>query len=366
MAGSPLDTALLAGGRIGRYFSIVALLPGTVLVFYLAGLAACGAVAGPFELSGLNSALAGLGFAELSWLLAASMIVGLCLQPLTYGFTQLLEGYWGASPLGLRLAEHQVQRHRRRLFRLRALEKAARDDWRGSLPSVANPTPASLREQRSIADQRARSTMAYERGDDKVGPYLRMEAARIAQLAYPDQTYRIMPTRLGNSLRQMEDSAGKQYGLDAITVFPRLSIAGDPRANDFVAKERETLDLMVNLCVVGVMGCAATLLLLSDDGFWVTVALAPFTFAWAAYHGAVGSSSDFTAAVTTMIDLSRFHLYASLHMDQPRTLAEERMLGEKVTRMLRGDRRQDGRLDHGDVIERSQPPSRRFSPSRSR
>ena len=135
----------------------------------------------------------------------------------------------------------------------------------------------------------------------------------------------------------MEDSAGAQYGLDAVTVAPHLALTADPRHHASVSGARESLDLLVNLCVVGMSGSLISLVLLADDGLWVAFALAPFSLAWVAYHGAVGAAQEFGSTVAAMIDLSRFRLYDALGLAQPESTAAEAERGPRIVALLRGE-----------------------------
>jgi hypothetical protein len=336
MVGSPLDAAVSAGSTIGRYFSIAVLIPATVLVTYLAALLGAGALLGPFRPSSLPAALSSWGLSGLGWLTAISIVTGLCLHPLTFTFTQLLEGYWGAGRLGLLLTEHHVRRHRQQVFRLHAMVRAAHEELSGP---VSIPESASAEEKGALhkrAASRARARLSRPGGDHLLRPYLQEDAGLIALGAYPAEIVRLLPTRLGNALRRMEDLAGTQYGLDAITVTPYLAMVADPRHYGRVSAARETLDLMVNLCVAGAIGCLATLILLADNGLWAGVALAPFALSWAAYQGAVGAAQEFGATVSAMIDLSRFHLYDALRLEQPRSTVAEAKRGPLITALLSG------------------------------
>lgn len=325
-----------AGGAIGRYFSVAVLIPATVLVTYLAALIGTGALTGNFRPSELPTVVMAWGLSGLGWLVAASVVTGLCLHPLTYSFTQVLEGYWGVGRLRLLLTEHHVRRHRRRIFRLHDMLRTAEEAWIGPVEIPETATPDEKSRLHGQAVELAKARLSRPQGDPLLRPFLEREAARIELDAYPTQANRVLPTRLGNALRRMEDSAGVQYGLDAITVAPHLAMTADPGHHASVSGARESLDLLVNLCVVGMSGCVISLVLLADDGLSVAFALAPFSLAWVAYRGAVGAAQEFGATVAAMIDLSRFGLYDALRLPQPESTAAEAERGPLIVALLSG------------------------------
>ncbi|GAB3244355.1 hypothetical protein [Kineosporia babensis] len=332
MAGSPLDAALSAGSSIGRYFSVAALIPATLLVVYLTGLLTAGALCGPFQASTGLAALGSLGLSGLGWVVSASIATGVCLLPLTFRFTQLLEGYWGHGTLAIRVTEHFTRVHRCWLFGL--------NTWRGDREKAwTKPDPVERTQLIAIDGVRGAGErrLNKRRGDRYLQPYLEDAAATAAIAGYPTSARRVLPTRLGNALRRMEDSSGRPYGLDAITVAPHLAMVCEERQQAQVSDAREMLDLSVNLCAVGALACLATLVLLADDGFWILLALAPLAFSWLAYLGAIEAAGQFATCFSAMLALSRLKLYDTLCLKRPTSIiTEAENHGPKITKLLDG------------------------------
>lgn len=90
----------------------------------------------------------------------------------------------------------------------------------------------------------------------------------VARASYSDELPRVMPTRLGNVLRQSEDRAGKQYGLDTVVIAPLMSLAAKPEHYAYVQDLQKAMDLAITMCLVGALATGTSAVLLTDDGWW--------------------------------------------------------------------------------------------------
>ncbi len=313
-----MDVALGAGARIGRYFNVVSMTPSILLVLYLTGLVAAGAWAGPFDPHKAVAAFAGVGWSQAAVLVAVALVAAIVLQPLQFGAIQVLEGYWGAAPLGLRLMEWRIAKHRAHAHYLKKLRTSAERAWLREVLKLSAEQRAGISASalRSMAELR----MNYPKADAVMPDYIRWEAADAALADYPNSFRRIMPTRLGNVLRRYEDTAGSQYGLQAIRIAPHLGYLRDMR---------QQLDLAVRACVIGGLATICTAVLLADDGLWVFFAFAPYLVSYLGYRGAVAAAHAHGAALSTVIDLGRFTLYERLHLEMPDD--SERELAQNAT-----------------------------------
>ena len=68
---------------------------------------------GPFEPAKAVHAAENLSVTKIVALLVAALFLGLVLHPFQFSMTQLLEGYWGRSGVGLRLARWRIMHYRR-------------------------------------------------------------------------------------------------------------------------------------------------------------------------------------------------------------------------------------------------------------
>ena len=121
LAGAAIET----GRSIGRYFTVISMVPSLLFVLYVYGLFAANAWPGPFEPAKVVHAAENLSVAKIVALLVAALLLGLVLHPFQFSMTQFLEGYWGGSGLGLRLARWRIM-HYRRIVRVLATPQRKR------------------------------------------------------------------------------------------------------------------------------------------------------------------------------------------------------------------------------------------------
>ncbi len=326
MAGI-IDSALDGGARIGRYFSIVSMVPTTIFTLYVADLLASGAWSSSFQSIRMIRFLLDPNLPRLALLLLASLFLGLAMHPLQFSLTQILEGYWGLSSSAVRLASIRVNYHRALARRLEREIECSRDLLYRGVDQVLLDGG-----RRGVIDAAGRIDLprfnqfmnGNRRGDELIGSMLRVGAAEAARAQYPKEKRRILPTRLGNALRRYEDSAGLPYGLDALTVAPHISLVAKPDHRAYVDDTRQQLDLTVRMCVLSLLAAAISVALLLDDGPWLLLALAPYTVAYLSYRGAIASAHSYGSALQTMLDLDRFTLYDELRVAKPRDANTER------------------------------------------
>ena len=303
-------TKALGGDR----FSLVSILPGTVLttvVFIAAQSGAYGpGLASVGRLIGSDSPLRSAGIALL--LIFILFLAGVLVQPFQVALVQYLEGYWDRQPTRT-IGALAVEAHRRRL-------SSARAEWAIEPPRLAG---RSLRAGADVARARARAARRQAR-------------ARNLVRRYPYQTDRIMPTMLGNVLRNGEDAAGERYGLGALTVYPRMYPSISQPLSEAMARNLDTITLTASLCVSSALGAVLTSpLILRPDG-WRLVPLAAGLLSILSYRGALRAAVDHGVLFATTFDLHRFDLIRALHHRLPSSVEEEVVLNRRLTRFLAG------------------------------
>ena len=324
------SVALESGRSIGRYFTVISMVPSLLFVLYVYGLFAAGAWSGSFEPAKALHAAGKLGVSEIVALLVAALLLGLVLHPFQFSMTQLLEGYWGGSAIGLRLARWRILRYRHVALALKDTERKADNAWQDAALAGRAAQGRDPEERR----RKARLVLDSIRGDPMLVDYLRAEAAGVARRRFPLAGRRTMPTRLGNVLRRYEDSAGRQYGLDFLRLSPHFNLVAVKEHREYVDDCRKGLDLGVRLCVLFVIATALSVVLLASDGAWLLLSLAPYFVSYLAYRGAVSSAEAYGTALSTLIDLDRFALYEQLHLPPPADTTAEKNRNVQLMRML--------------------------------
>lgn len=314
-APSFADAALGVGSKIGRYFSVVSVVPTALFVFYMFALLSSGAWGGAPSLQDVSDAVQDISLGQASVLLLVTLAVALFLHPLQFAFVQLLEGYWGRSRIARTLAARRILQVRRQFEALAVRHHAARE-----------PLDVIPLHEQNAEDQK-----------HLVPGLVDADAFYAAMQGFPPEQRRLLPTRLGNMLRAHEDRAGAQYGLQAPLIHPHLVLHAPKEHVAFIADARELLDLSVRVCTLAVVAGVLTFVVLFPHGAWLLATLGPYAVAYVAYRGAVVAANQYGRSVATVIDLDRFELYEQLRIPLPKTLAQERERNEDLMELLGGE-----------------------------
>jgi hypothetical protein len=261
----------------------------------------------------------GLTISEFGLLLWIVLMVGVLLQPLQFGLVQMLEGYWPARWPWL-----EARKSRSDVFRTRReqLKKDSIVGW----------------DQK--ADERVRNRAGY------AGWQLRQ------RYPLPES---MMPTALGNVLRAAEERAGQRYGLDTVTMWPRLYPVIGERLGTVLADQRNQLDLAVRFCLVlatlGIVYLVSALVhavgvidLLNFSTFgrhlwqawWLyAVSISGLLLSWLSYRGAISAAESYGISMEAAFDLHRFDLLVALHLPLPFSRATESLGNAELSDFLR-------------------------------
>ncbi len=142
-------------------------------------------------------------------------------------------------------------------------------------------------------------------------------------VATPSGRPRTRPTGHGRRWPPRPRCRGPRSGWGLWRAFglkPHLGLSTMPT---FETGEK-AMDLAKAMCLVSSVATAISAVLLSDDGAWCLVSLAPAGVSYASYLGAVASARSYNVAIETVTDLSRFALYDALRVAQPITARRRR------------------------------------------
>ncbi|MEV0897241.1 hypothetical protein [Actinoplanes sp. NPDC049802] len=182
----------------------------------------------------------------------------------------------------------------------------------------------------------AKSELPDER--DKLTDELVQTAGRYGarlRRRYPLPDHLVRATALGNALAAMEDTAGRDYGLDAVVAWPRLYPLLSDKTRAVVDDRRDVLDGAGRMTVTAAVTTAAFLVLLWDAGWWQLLTFAPAVLAAVSYTGAVAAAVAYGEAVGSAFDLHRFDLLKTLKLRLPKSPEAERLLNEALCAMWR-------------------------------
>lgn len=331
------DAAVETSKSIGRYFSVISMVPSLLFVLYVYALVAAGAWSGPFEPAKALHAAEDLGIRGIIGLAVAALLLGLVLHPFQFSMTQFLEGYWGNSWMGRRLAYQRIMYYRNVAWHLNNTSKTARETWH-----KAAEAERLKRQGEAVPEEESerwiKNWLNSRGGNPLLADYLRAEAAGAEYRQYPEEARRIMPTRLGNALRRDEDLAGERYGLNVLSIAPHLNLVAVKEHREYVEDCRQGLDLGVRICALFALATALSIGLLINNGAWLLLALAPYCVSYLAYRGAISSAQSYGTALSTLVDLNRFALYDQLHLPHPPDTFAEYDRNVRLGKLLSGEK----------------------------
>lgn len=304
----PLEVRLQAtnagGSRRDYRFAVASLFPTALLGLMLAWLVGSGALAGRPDTNRFTAAARDLSGVELLGLSSLVALVAVLAHPFSVQRLRFLEGYWDGSPAAP-LARIGRIRHRRRRRRLEGIIQAK---------------PRTDKELRR-----------WNRASHQLD-------------LYPDES-KLLPTRLGNVLRAAESKAGQRYGLDTVTIWPRLY----PHLPNPLARAlhdtRTQLDTYASLCICFLVAGVALAAALLTDGPWLAVPLAAVAVSWIAYRAATRIAIKYGEALAVAFDLYRFTMLDGLRYPLPSNLEEELDFNQQLTKFFRSGRPLHG-ADH--------------------
>lgn len=315
MATSPAaaaESSIQGVAAIGRYFTVVSLVPSVVFAAYLTLLVRSGAWWNS-EVN-LTAAFVDVKVTDVALLAFVSVLAAIALHPLQVTFIQVLEGFWGSSKIGRKFASTSIIRHQRRAANLRR-------------------TAVRAGHAEQLAKEHADSD---ESGSRKRRVTVRVTQAEAWRLysSYPRDDQDIMPTLLGNILRRYERLAGTRYGLDSIATVPRLMQVANASDVAYVQNQRTQMDMALRSSVLALAATVLTLVFMWDHGLWLLLSMAPYLVAYLSYRGATVVAREYGTALAVLIDLNRFALYERMRLPMPEDSEEEQESNSRLMMLL--------------------------------
>jgi hypothetical protein len=166
----------------------------------------------------------------------------------------------------------------------------------------------------------------------------RRSAAWSLDKFYPHERERLLPTRVGNAIRAFESHSNVRWGLDGVTIWPRVELLlsaderdlqVDAKINFYVFINAATGALIVGACLVIDKGLNAP----TPTSYWPLYVI-PFVLSYILYRAALGPATDWGDTVRASIDLHRLEIYEKLGVRAPTSFSDERALADRVNRAL--------------------------------
>jgi hypothetical protein len=322
--GSVVQAGTKAVG--GDRFSLVNLMPIALLVGFLGFLAASGLYTSqPFRLPVLKDVGSNAGWVVLA--VFGVFVLAVVLRPFEIALVYVLEGYWRRWQILDPITDLAIEQHRRRLHTaqlVRDAEDVPPDPQVATLRAIAEARRARYR----WASRKAGALRVADRY-----PNDRLDPAR-PEGTLP--TERLMPTMLGNALRQAEDEAGDRYGLDLPAIAPRLYPFISDKLGGQINRNLDLIESGAALCVTFALGAAATAPLISRPDPWRLVPLIGAVLSILTYRGTLQTARGHGRLLATAVDLHRFDMIAALRYPLRTDPVSEYTLNCKISAFLRG------------------------------
>ncbi|HEX8347874.1 MAG TPA: hypothetical protein VF657_24540 [Actinoplanes sp.] len=184
------------------------------------------------------------------------------------------------------------------------------------------------------------------RADTRLRPYVDAgPSANLAQRAllrervrrYPVDDRQVVPTRLGNAIRRLEEYGYDRYRLDSQLLWYELNAAAPEIARKAVDQARTTIDFLICLLYGNLLVAASAVLTFALRGRDATILLPAAAVlvltavVW--YRVAVVTTDDWAAAMRALVNLGRKPLATSLGLDLPAQFPRERDMWSAVSRI---------------------------------
>lgn len=276
-------------------------------------------------------------------LLAAAVVLGLLLAAVQTPLYRVLEGYvswrptavprrglYRLTPAGLldRARDRQLRRRQLLLDRFDLADLSTLEDT-GRLTDEDAIRLAELRADPELA--------RYREADGRLtAAQLGLLRERLAR--YPVDGAQVVPTRLGNAIRRLEEYGYDRFRLDSQRMWYELTAVAPERAAKQVDTSRTTVDLLVCLLAGNVLVAVSAMVLAATTGRHVlrlaVVALALLVLARVWYEVAIRATDDWAAAVRALVNVGREPLAESLGLTLPRTIEGERAMWGQVASLV--------------------------------
>jgi Domain of unknown function DUF11 len=198
---------------------------------------------------------------------------------------------------------------------------------------------------------------------------------RLLRGHYPGKIDRLLPTRLGNTIRSFEYYPEEQYDMEPITLWTRLAAKVDKDYAAGIADAKTSFDFMIHSSLLSAVLALASLLLglyFPSQGLatptralsWLIQVGVFAVISYLFYLGSIPRASAWGEMVKGAFDLYRWDLFKQLGYQQiPKTRRAERDLWDRISlQMVYGDRPEGPRLDY-DIPPAAPPISATGKPT---
>ncbi len=269
-----------------------------------------------------------IGF--LSWVTFFSVV-------LSSHFNTILcfyEGYWN-FPFGRFLANKRKNWHKYRLSKLdfTTQNKKLEEELKNVKTELQQPSQQQQKQELESKQKELENKLAHLQENRRI-----LYQNIYLYYPLPTQPEQVMPTRLGNILKNAELYSYDRYEIDAVLIWPRLYNLFPERFIETIAEAKSSLDFMLLISALSSIFALVSgvyLVIVKASGwlfllcFWGGLFLA-----WLAYRSALGSALLYAQQIKAGFDLYRNELLKEMRLELPKTPLEEIELWNKIHQFL--------------------------------
>ena len=144
---------------------------------------------------------------------------------------------------------------------------------------------------------------------------------------YPKEQSAVMPTRIGNVIRAIEEYPDYKYGLDIFVTWPRLWFLLPESMQKEIIAIKKAVNNHIKMMILGILflGC-------SYFNLWAIAISLPAVFI--GYQLTIKAIKTYGEVLNSAYDLHRFKLYKGLNWKLPLKPKDEKMEGKELTQFL--------------------------------
>jgi hypothetical protein len=161
-------------------------------------------------------------------------------------------------------------------------------------------------------------------------------AAATLDWSFPADPADLLPTRVGNAMRAYEQHSNQRWGLDGITIWPRIELLMSAEERELLTDAQTDLFVLLNAAAVAT---AVGICLIVDKatnggGSSWALYLVPFALSYLLYRASIRPARRRGSVVRASIDLHRLEIYEKVGLRAPTSLADERHLAVRLNQFL--------------------------------
>lgn len=278
----------------------------------------------------------------LSWVTFFSWILTSQLNAIV----RFYEGYWN-FPLGRRLSAIGKKWHQEHLKELdchtRLKEITAQlQNVQTQLVSIGNTlsnnSPQSSNLSHNLDQLQKKESKLRKQQTQLIENQASFYNSIYQRYPLPTQPQNVMPTTLGNILKNAELYSFDHYDLDAVLIWPRLyNLLPESFLKTF-AEAKSSLDFMLVISalsgIFALLSGVYLLIIKASGGLFLLCFWGGCLVGWLAYQGALGSAVVYAELIKSSFDLYRNELLKQMRLPLPKTPQEEmkqwREIGEFI------------------------------------